>query len=185
MEKVTNIMSEVLELIDAGFSSKAAQKEALSLVSKGYQIVRDGFLEQFHGTGSGLFWDVPIDLHHATPKKLAKLASVQGFEHFECWTSQLRDLREAVKAAPVVKQPPKSEKVAAEKVQQSLEEILVELDRMVEVGSLFNGLPISATPHMVCRDGRWYRRTFFYWNGKLTPLSMIIAAAEAIKAKTA
>lgn len=183
MEKVTNIMSEVLELIDAGFSSKAAQKEATGKVSRAWEIVRDKFLEQFHGTGSDLFWDVPIELHHATPKKLAKLADVQGFDHFEFWVSQLRDLREAVKSTPVVKQAPKNQKVA--EVYQNVIDRIKQRDDLVDVADIFGGLQVSATPHSVFRDGKWFPRVFFYVNGKLTPLATIIAAAEAIKAKAA
>lgn len=186
MEKVTNIMASVLEMIDAGFSSKARQKEALEQVSHAWHMVRDEVLSQNYGGETNFVWEMPLDLHHCTTKKMDALRAfegIQGFDHFEFWVSQLRDLREAVKAVPVVKQAPKNQKVA--EVYQNVIDRIKQHDDLVDVADIFGGLQVSATPHSVFRDGKWFLRVFFYVNGKLTPLATIIAAAETIKAKKA
>lgn len=178
MEKVKDLISEVLETIEAGhFTSKAAQKRVLETLSQAYERVLDRHLDQ--NRGGGYFWDVPPELHHATPKRLDTLRTfkgIQGFEEFEEWVTQLRDLREAVKAVPVAKQAPKNQKVA-EVYQQAIDR-LKQHDELVELGDLFNGIPVSATPHSVYRNGKCFLRVFFYVNNKLTPLNTIIAAAQ-------
>ena len=184
MEKIKTIMSEVLEMTEAGFRNKAAQKEALGKLSQAYAIVLKEFKKPLYGDDRDIIWEVPFELHHATSKKieaLKKFGELQGLDRFESLTSELRDLREAVKLAPVVKQPTKNEKAA--KVYQSAIDRVKQYEHMVEVADMFKGLPVSATPHSVYRDGKWFTRVFFYFNGKLTPLTTIMAVAETISAK--
>ena len=45
---------------------------------------------------------------------------------------------------------------------------------------IFGGLPVHANVHYVTNQhGTTFLRAFYYLNGTLTPLSIIIAAAEA------
>jgi hypothetical protein len=51
----------------------------------------------------------------------------------------------------------------------------------IVLGTIFNGLPVQAHTHQVTNQyGTTFLRTFYYLFGDLTPLNIIIAAAEEL-----
>lgn len=108
-------------------------------------------------------------------------------EHYED-VLYIKNLLETVKAANITPLPPKQDPVEV-KVEARVKSIFDEMARRkkqftdaVEFGKLFGGLRVSATPHYsYSKYGNEYIRVFYYLNGKLTPVSVIVAAAEALE----
>lgn len=188
---------------EAGFASMAAKKRALDELNRAYDKVREavgdkvrayafdaipGAEEADYAARGDIFRanDLPFDLHQVRDR------------HFEIvgrWTDlsqSLRgmvDLRAAIKDAEIAPAPVKDE--AAAKVEMVRKAIIDEMERRkaqyveaLEIGRLFNGLPVSVNAHWVHgHKGARFVRHFFYLRGKLTPLAVIMAAADTLKAE--
>lgn len=188
---------------EAGFASKAAQKRALDDLNRAYETIRDAaHTAQIkaannnpglnnHGENRIAFFaanDLPFDLHQVRDSHIEIIAK-WGDE-----AQTVRDLialRAAIKAAPTAPAPAKPEiEVRAQAVRKSIiEEMEARKAQFVEgleITRMFNGLPVSVNAHWVHgHKGAQFIRHFFYLRGKLTPLNMILAIAEAHEAEKA
>jgi hypothetical protein len=97
-------------------------------------------------------------------------------------------LRAIFKFIEVVKPAPKNDAVerkAAEvtnEVKNLFETRMAQYNRAIDLGRLFNYLPVSVTPHHVTNQfGTSFIRCFYYLDGKMTPLNIIMAAAGQLE----
>lgn len=198
-----------LDAYNAGFTSKAAQKDALDNVSRAFDIVsgevkkavlaRRPFIadtatheeviawhEAFHASIDGAIYDGPFYLHLMREKHIS-LIDQAGFGVEARTIETLVDLRNQIKAAPV--NPPVRDTAAIEakaRVEKGIIELMKlrgeQYARALNLGELFNGLPVSANSHWVVNQhGTQFVRTFYYLMGELTPLNVLIAAAQELE----
>lgn len=199
-----------LDAFNAGFTSKAAQKSALDDVSRAFDIVsgevkkavlarrpfiadtatREEFVtwhEAFRASIDGaIYYEAPFYLHLIREKHIS-LIDQAGFGVEARTIESLIDLRNQIKAAPV--NPPVRDTATIEakaRVEKSIIEIMQkrgeQYARALNLGELFNGLPVSANSHWVVNQhNTQFVRTFYYLAGELTPLNVIIAAAQELE----
>lgn len=196
--------NKALSSLDAGFKSKAARQDAIGLLNRAYSMLQDAYrpmvwslfkgdrhqqsdLDEFFSTTIQEY-EVPFDLHHVRERHIAKVAELS--EDISQRINFLVESRQAIKDAPIAAPTPKKEPSAYQvKAEKTLFE-LIELRktqylRAVELGRIFNGLPVTANTHLVINQyGTQYLRTFYFLYGELTPLNVIIAAAEKLAKET-
>lgn len=181
---------------NVGFSSKAGQKAALADLNRAYSMLRDAAhkaqidaapmpINDDYQTRMAFFAEneMPFELHQVRERHLPI---------FEKWTqnsavvASLRELRETIKGAeitpPVKAEPSKYEVKARETLMDLITRRKSQYLEAIHLGEVFGGLPVSANTHMVTNEhGTTFLRTFYYLNDKLTPLNLIIAAAEELE----
>jgi len=203
-----------IDAMNAGFTSKSAQKDAMADVTRAYEILKrelaDACLDaRFELTGArddgstftyyemtpevnAVYWDVPSYPHQFKTKTADVIRAAFGdrFDDLIAKAFELVALRETIKAAPVVPPVKDEAKVVADRIVESIRERMdrlqvryleaIDLTTVFEDGFVMKGL--SANSHYVTNEhGTTFLRTFFYLNGKLTPLNLIIAAAQEAK----
>jgi chromosome segregation ATPase len=190
-----------LEAFEKGFESEAARKRALDDLNRAYNLVRDeqrdalrarapyeaehnamtATEEQSRERMAFLYADeneVPYDLHQVREKHADRFGDL--------WSKveRLVELRAAIKAAEIVKAAPSENEVLAERVQKSIREIMERRQAQyatgLELQEVFGRLPVTMNVHVVHgHKGAVFLRTFYYMNGKLTPLNVILAVLQA------
>ncbi len=166
---------------DQTFAAKSHQKEALSYLNSGYEMLRKKNAEYIYASGFSV-WDVPFDLHQIRTKHMHLFSDDLGND-----LDELVTLRVLFKELEVVKPAPKTDRITAkqaevtETVVDLIERRMAQYHEAVELGRLFGGLPVSVTPHQVTNEyNTTFTRCFYYLAGKFTPLSVIMAAADKL-----
>lgn len=202
---------ELIELaragFEAGFASKAAKKRALDALNAAYSKLQDAAYDAvrdfvnktypwdktIHAGRTEADWqkanaiyaanDLPYDLHNVRPIYLPIFARFGGQDQV---IKTLVDLRTAIKGAELLPLPDRKVDPKVDLIQRTVAE---ELERRkalyleaLDLGRLFGGLPVTVNAH-------WVRpikavdhiRHFYYLNGKLTPLLVILAAAQKLE----
>ncbi|CAM3841931.1 hypothetical protein VRRI112168_02770 [Vreelandella rituensis] len=194
---------KALAALDAGFRSKSAQKDANDKLNRAFDLLRNAFstvvwalFEGDRETADHETWtafitstvdpyDLPFDLHHVRDRHIAKTRELS--DDIANRMAFLLETRAAVKAAPIEKVTPKKQPSEYQvKAEMTLKELIekrkAQYLEAIELGRIFNGLPVYANTHSVINQhGTWFLRTYYYLNGKMTPLNVIIAAAEALE----
>lgn len=188
---------------EAGFLSMAAKKRALDELNRAYEMVRDTACdavrayafaeypttEEADNIARGELFranDLPFDLHQVRDRHVDIIERWAGLSQT---VREMIELREAIKAAEIAPAPAKSEiEQKAEAVRKAvideIEKRKAQFVEGLEVARMFGGLPVTVNAHIVRgHKGAIFLRHFFYLRGKLTPLSMIIAIAEAYEAE--
>ena len=195
--------AEAHEAFEAGFASKAAQKRASDSANRAYDSLRDAHrVEEIDAapgqgvTGRDLteaeyaarraYFDTnatPFDLHHVRERHIEIFAKLN-----EDRAAKVRDLvalRTAIKGAEIAEVEPANKplKELKARVEDSLAELMsrrnAQFLEAVELIEIFKGLPVTINTHWVHgHKGAIFLRTFYYFNGKLTPLNLILAALE-------
>lgn len=203
MSRAATFTAEALEAFEAGFASKAAQKRASDSANRAYDMIREAHrIEEIDGapgqgvTGRdltaaeyaerGAYFDAnetPFDLHHVRERHLEVFAKFSAER-----AAKVRDLialRAAIKGAEIATVEPadKPLKELKARVEESLAELMdrrkAQFLEAVELIEIFKGLPVTCNTHWVHgHKGAVFLRTFYYLNGKLTPLNLILAALE-------
>jgi hypothetical protein len=132
--------------------------------------------------------ELPMSLSHVRDKHLEKIRTYFP-EHYED-VLYIKNLLDTIKTAEVTPLPPKSDPLE-KKVEGRVKSLFDQMAKRqqqftdaVEMGKLFGGLPVSAYAHWGrSKYGRDFVRVFYYLNGRVTPLSVIIAAAQALEDK--
>ena len=171
---------------DGTFAAKAHQKGALGDLNNAYEVVRDANqtwqLAPETRASNEDYWALPFDLHQIRDKH------TRLFKDDLCADlARLVELRRLFKNAQVVKPAPKDDRIS-EKQKQVTETVVDMINRRVaqyhqavELGRLFGNLPVSVTPHLVTNEhNTTFTRCFFYLSGKLTALSVIMAALDTL-----
>jgi len=188
---------------EAGFRNKAAQKEALTNLNRAYDMVCDvarGAIREYAFTEipgaeeadyiarNEIFRaaDLPSDLHQVRDRHVEIIEKWAGLGQT---VREMIALREAIKEAEIAPAPAKPEiEQKAEAVRKAvideIEKRKAQFVEGLEVARMFGGLPVAVNAHLVRgHKGAIFLRHFFYLRGKLTPLNMIIAIAEAYEAE--
>ena len=173
-----------------GFTSKAAQKSATDDLNRAHELLcqdiqnlvraidRDARTEAH----DNVYWGL-ADLHVWKPKHSALvLGTFPEAEPTVRMIEQLVDLRAVIKAAPVVKAEAKAdarEAAVTKSVREIMELRQAQYARGLELHDLFQGLPVTANVHVVTNQhGTTFLRAFYYMNGTLTPLNVILAVLQ-------
>jgi len=189
-----------INALNAGFTSKAGAKQAAADVTRAYQVLErelaDACLamprddnDQMVDAVSAVYWDVPSYPHQFKAKHgdLIRAAFGDRFDDLIAKADELVALRVAILAAPVVGPMKDEAKVQAARIVESIKARMdrlnvryleaIDLTTVFEDGFTMKGL--SANSHYVTNDhGTTFLRTYFFLFGKLTPLNLILAAAE-------
>lgn len=200
-------MTEAMERFEAGFPTKAAKKDAGYYLNHAFDKLRDAAHKAMLDKVNAQFaydkamgmdeddavklrWericksgsrDIPMYPHQLRDKHLPL------FGENAARAAEVRDLRDAIKATPIV--PVVSEKAKADKVVAAVRESVIDAMQRhakmyveaLDIGREFGGLPVSVNAHWVVNEhGTRFLRHFFYLRGKLTPLHVIMAAAQTL-----
>ena len=176
---------------ETGFTSKSAQKEALSDVSRAYEIlkgeIQNMYLEIPNADRTeaqeNVYWGMP-DLHNWKAKhaELATGVFPQSAEQVR-QIEDLVKLRAAIKSAEIVKAERKTSE-RAEAISKSIREIMdqrkEQYARGLKIYDMFNGLPVSVNVHLVVNQhGTEFLRAFYFMGSVMTPLNVILAVMDA------
>lgn len=198
MTRVNSLIEHAVEMIDAGFSSKAQQKRANEKLNSAYDQIQSWVHaaacnialeidpkreDQEAWAAKVREYDIPFNLHQVRDRHIEKTAEIS--KEVAEKISLLLEMREAVKAQKVEKVEKKQKSEYQVRAEKTLTELLKKRQEQyleaVELGRIFEGLPVSANTHYVVNEHNTeFLRTFYYLNGKLTPLNVIIAAAEEL-----
>ena len=192
-----------------GFASKAAQKVALGDLTAAFETIRRELMDACLAartkatgeTNSGfemtpelkaVYWDFPSYPHLLRAKHCAQVRAAFGdrFDALLAVALELASLREAIKAATITPPVKDETKAVAARIVETIRERMdrlnvryleaIDLTTVFDDGFVMKGL--SANSHYVTNDkGTTFLRTFFYIHGKLTPLNLILAAAQEAK----
>lgn len=194
-ENINKYIDTAIEMYNAGFSSKAAQKRCNDKLNQAYNKVRlilnDQLLnkmDMYRTTElENVYYALPFDLHQWRNKHEVMLKDV-GVNETEIFNTiqNLKEMRDTVKASPIVPPAKNKAKEKHEKVIKSLKELMEKREGQYQHGikmvEYFGTLNVSVNAHWVINQhGTKFIRHFFYLNGELTPLAVIIAIAEATK----
>ncbi len=188
-----------LNAFNAGFTSKAGQKDAMQDINRAYDIYRRVFAEACLAamrTGNGemtpevntVYWDVPSYPHLWKPKHAEMVRTAFGDTLNETIDAieKLAELRATIKNAPVNapvrKEVSPYEIKARELLTDLMERRKTQYLEAIDLGEIFGYLPVYANTHWCINEhGTRYLRTFWYLRGKMTPLNIIICAAEELE----
>jgi len=168
---------------DQTFAAKAHQKEALGYLNRGYDMIRkNNFRFSIDSLSSEDYYAIPNDLHQVREKHNRLFDEI-----YHANLNELVTLRVLLKLIPVVKPEPKSDRITAKQAEVTatvvdmIKRRTAQYHEAVELGRLFGGLNVSVTPHLVTNEfNTTFTRCFYYLNGKFTPLSVIMAAADTL-----
>lgn len=192
MSKFDRYFDAATDAFNAGFASKAAQQRALQDVGRAFDAVKEHVSAQLLATPfderdaawKDLYWGMPP---HAGAWN-AKHAALYRRYSWACQSmADLVALRNEIKAAPIV--PPARTNIVTEtetKVRETLRDMIerktAQFHEGVALVEIFGKLPVTVTPHWVVNDkGTGFIRCFYYLNGKLTALNVILAVLEATR----
>ena len=123
--------------------------------------------------------DAPNDLHQVRDRHIDNLFTIIGVAQ-EVRTLVM--LRETIKNAEIIPPAPKSnreEEITRKTLEQLREMRLQQFEHGCDLHDIFGRLPVTASWHWVTNEyGTTFQRVFYYMDGKLTPLSIIIAILE-------
>ena len=175
---------------DQTFAAKSHKKDALSLLNRAYEVIREKNSDLQIATRDAMgeerynvvYWGVPFDLHQIRDKH---------FDFFDVAfhkdLQELVELRVLLKLLDVVKPQPKTDRITAKQtevtktVMDLIERRMAQYHEAVEMGRLFGGLPVSVTPHLVTNEyNTTFTRCFYYLDGKFTPLQVILGAMDTL-----
>ncbi len=180
-------IDRVNEKFSQGFPSKAAVKDALGDLSWAYDSLKDTLGEACLAVkNDDLYWALPMFLHHWRHSERF-LNALPETEPTVRLVEQLVDLRNAVKNAPVTpKGTPKTTREAevTRAVRSLMETRKASYERGLKLAEIFGGLHVTANVHLVTNHfGTQFLRAFYYLNGELTAVNVIIAIAEKLEAQ--
>ena len=168
---------------DQTFAAKAHQKEALGYLNGGYEMIRkNNFRFSMDSLSREDYFAIPFDLHQIRDKHTHLFDEVHHAN-----LNELVTLRVLLKLIPVVKPEPKSDRITAKQAEVTatvvdmIKRRTAQYYEAVELGRLFGGLRVSVTPHLVTNEfNTTFTRCFYFLEGKFTPLSVIMAAADTL-----
>lgn len=175
------------EAFDAGFASEAKRKEALGYVNSAFDALTDAMrsalLDNRPENFDALYWGAPMYPHQWTAKHCALFAA---YPEFVAQAQSCRDLRDAMKAAPVApKAAPVEEHAAVVTVRKSLQEQMdamrARYTQVVNVGRILGGMPVSVRG-FYCQNeaGTVWVRMDWYFHGRRTSQNVILAAYDTL-----
>jgi len=195
MKDVNTYIQMATEKFEAGFTSAAGQKRALEDVNHAFDwctsVIKQWCLkvrqENYPTTGEDvhpIYWDMPGYPHQWRVKHSETLREIYPeADTMVPLIEQIVELRRAIRDAEVVKLERKASD-REESVVKSIREIMemrkAQYARGLKLFDLFKGLPVTANVHQVVNQhGTQFLRAFYYMEGRMTPLSIILAVMDA------
>lgn len=197
-----NYLDRALETFNAGFTVKARQQEALADVTCAYEQVRrqvqDACLTtkdrnpetgRMNDAVENVYWNLADYPHNFKQKHVDMIRAAFGTEQDEAIAQMqyLAQLRNEIKAAPITPAAKDDTlKQVERRVQESIQDMIArkvaQFHHGVELVEIFGNLPVSVVPHYaVHQSGTGFIRCFYYMNGKLTALNVILAVLDATR----
>lgn len=179
---------------EAGFTSKAGQKSAASDLNSAADLLRAEIhdicfklrgpeqFSRFPERAELAYW-MNTDLHLWNAKRHTELLGyLPEAEAIANEYDDLAALRGAIKASPVVKVERQIDEREI-RIQKSVRDLMElrksQYERGLKLHDLFDGLPVHGNVHYVTNQhGTSFTRTFYYLNGSLTPLNVILAILD-------
>jgi hypothetical protein len=196
---VQSLTDAALDAMNAGFSSKAAQKRALDDVNRAYGMldrdVQDACLlmrdadNNMSDAVRDIYYNLPSYPHAFKAKHAAALRSVFPFgEDVTLNLESLAELCNVIKASVITPPASPSISVFAARVIETIAALMAR--RTAQFNLAFDLTEVFGdkvrVPGFSCRThfvtnahGTQFLRTFYYLYGQLTPLNSIIAGVEA------
>ncbi|QAY01273.1 hypothetical protein ZPAH1_orf00258 [Aeromonas phage ZPAH1] len=199
--KFNEIMENVVGMVESGFVSKAGQKRALNECTNMMNMVRAEFSSfyldsiSFEERNMNLpEHSAAVDLYYAQPNTATFGKYLKKAESAMPWMDktlcnelislgeQVVAVIETVKSAEInVPAPKVNEKEVA--IKESIMDIMKrrgeQYNRCLHLDEVFGSMCVTANVHIVHgHKGTVFLRAFYYVLGRLTPLSVIIAAME-------
>lgn len=189
---VETYVERATQAFEAGFTSKAGQKSAIDDLNRAADLLRKaihgicfelrGEDREFTPRLESAYW-MNTDLHLWNEKRRAELLGY--LPEAEAIANQFDDLaalRGAIKDAPVVKAERKTDKREVA-IMGAIRSMMVlrrsQYERGLKLHDIFDGLPVHGNVHYVTNQhGTTFLRTFYYLNGVLTPLGIILAVLD-------
>ena len=196
MNRIATYIEKATAAFEAGFTTKAAQKDALDYVNRAFSeatkemralVLEIPFDDRQQGTVyHDVYWALPMYPHEWKAKHESMvLAIFPEATNLTNIASTLVDLRNAIKSAEIIKTTRVSELEAqiTERVQKMVSEVMAQRKQQFQTGlslyEIFGHLFVTVNTHMVTNQfGTTFQRNFYYMNNKLTPLNIIIAAYQ-------
>lgn len=193
-------LGKSLDLFNGGFTSQAQKKEVNNLLLAAYDFVIDELRQTIKEdtlSRAGAS-DEPItmpELYFSIPRlQHWKEKHNQMFALYPVYVekiAQLVSLRSATKLAPVTPIETKMDNSyhkESEKIQEAVSSLLSKKNKQyiegVQLAEMFNGLSVSVKAHRVSNArGTEFTRHFYYLEGKLTALNLIVAIAYNLDIK--
>ena len=194
MTKVETLIEKATDLLDAGFATKAAQKEALQICQRAYELVRhsmqgaylDRPMEERHADAlaTDLYY-AAHNLHEFTAARFEQARKVFPGSMVEelATIERLQALRDAIKAAaitPIAKrQVNETEKRVVSYLRSLHESRMQQYLDGVNLSEVIGGVNAYARSHYVnYGTSQQFIRAMYFLNGRRTALNVIIAVAE-------
>jgi hypothetical protein len=182
---------------EAGFRSMAARKNAMADLRNAYDLERRAIMdlcldvvranrannEPEDPAADELYWNVP-DFHNWKARHAdAVLAVFPDAAPIVARINDYVELRAAFAEAEIMRVQPNPQRELVERVQKSIRDIMaakrVQYIQGVELYELFGGANVCANAHYVVNQfGTEFMRVFYYYNGRVTALNMIIAIVQ-------
>ena len=197
-QRAEKFFNQATELLNAGFTTKAAQNKAKQALRYAWEANSEVLHETYYDmlrADKDSASDEQTDIHYSITNWLPffnvnhATRIIQAFPSLvdfiqDCYV--LADTYRKIKEAEITKAPNKSIREEVKRVERSISEIMEtrkqQFERALKLNELFGGLPVHANVHMVhMSNGTSYVRAFYYLNDEITPLQVIIVAAQAIK----
>lgn len=193
-------LGKSLDLFNGGFTSQTQKKEVNNLLLAAYDFVIDELRQTIKEdtlSRAGAS-DEPItmpELYFSIPRlQHWKEKHSQMFALYPVYVekiAQLVSLRSATKLAPVTPIETKMDNSyhkESEKIQEAVSSLLSKKNKQyiegVQLAEMFNGLSVSVKAHRVSNArGTEFTRHFYYLEGKLTALNLIVAIAYNLDIK--
>ena len=182
--------ASAINALNAGFTTKSGKKEAISDATRAFDKQR-GAIHSILLADRTIGGDNWSELYYYVPAMhnwKAKHDEAYAFAGDEILQTirDLIELRAAIKDAPIATVAPREVskyEIATTKTLADLIELRkTQYLRAIDLGTIFNGLPVSANTHLVTNQyGHTFLRTFYFLAGVMTPLNTIIAAAEELE----
>lgn len=188
MKKYEEYLNKAHDSFEKGFTSKAAKNKANSFLLLAYEQVINSLREKIllDRSESDSRFDELTEIYYQVPQfhhwKEKHNELFSDYKSHTSYISDLVELRKAIKESEIIKIERESNH-QEEIVRKTItEEIAKRKEQFVEglrLAHLFNGLNVCVNAHYVTNQhGTQFVRHFFYLNGKLTPLTMLIAIAQ-------
>ncbi|EGT3611227.1 hypothetical protein FAP59_16665 [Morganella morganii] len=202
IEKYEECQNKAIDMVNNGFSSLACKKRALAEINRAYEYVRDHIsnvlldvrlksIEQnYIDKINDIYYDIPMYCHNYRQSHEDKLLElIPENKDIICLLMELQIFRTNVNNISVIKPENnnafgnfKIEKY--ENLKDKMERLKKQYDHALSCAEFFGGLPVTSNIHLcINQHGTRYVRAFFYLDGKLTPLRLIMAAMEEAKRK--
>jgi len=193
----SDYIARALEMFEAGFTTKSAQKDALDNVSRAFDRVKE---DVQNALCERYFWvmeykDVPLEVRllsddlccmypHQFRDRHADALVALGFDAKPF--VELADFRNTIKSAEIIKVAVKEPCAKTIEIQKFIGDELARLKKCyvegLDLSERLGHLPVTANSHWVVNQyGHGFPRTFYFLNGKLTRLSIIICIAEELE----